>query len=405
MKESATKKLVDHLGLRRSLVGALGMAVLVGMGEKMAERFLPVYLIALGSSMLWPGVLNALDNLLSAFYAFPGGWLADRLGAKRALLLFNLLAIAGFALVVAIPRLEAVIIGSFLFLSWTAISLPGTMGLIANVLPKHKQVMGVSLHSLMRRIPMALGPVVGGVFIDRWGPITGVRYAFIAAIVMAVVALVLQQVLIDADEPGDIPTPAKNPWHLVRQFPPALKNLLVADILIRFCEQIPYAYVVLWCMNAVTGYATAPVTATQFGILTGIEMATAMFCYLPVAWLADKGAKKPFIVITFVNFTLFPLALLYCRSFWPLVLAFVLRGLKEFGEPTRKALIMDLAPAGHKAAGFGAYYLLRDTVVALGALSGAYLWKAGPDVNFLTAFACGAAGTLWFAWKGRDLAE
>ena len=233
MKESATKKLVDHLGLRRSLVGALGMAVLVGMGEKMAERFLPVYLIALGSSMLWPGVLNALDNLLSAFYAFPGGWLADRLGAKRALLLFNLLAIAGFALVVAIPRLEAVIIGSFLFLSWTAISLPGTMGLIANVLPKHKQVMGVSLHSLMRRIPMALGPVVGGVFIDRWGPITGVRYAFIAAIVMAVVALVLQQVLIDADEPGDIPTPAKNPWHLVRQFPPALKNLLVADILIR----------------------------------------------------------------------------------------------------------------------------------------------------------------------------
>mgnify|MGYP003336540150 FL=1 len=130
-----------------------------------------------------------------------------------------------------------------------------------------------------------------------------------------------------------------------------------------------------------------------------------MFCYLPVAWLADKGAKKPFIVITFVNFTLFPLALLYCRSFWPLVLAFVLRGLKEFGEPTRKALIMDLAPAGHKAAGFGAYYLLRDTVVALGALSGAYLWKAGPDVNFLTAFACGAAGTLWFAWKGRDLAE
>lgn len=399
-------RIVDFLGLRRSIVGLLAMAILVGMGEKMGERFLPIYLIALGSGTLWPGFLNALDNLLSALYSFPGGWLADRLGIKRSLLLFNLLAMVGFLLVILIPRWEAVILGSFLFLSWTAISLPATMSLLGRSLPKEKHVMGVSVHSLVRRIPMALGPIVGGFFIDTWGSILGVRLAFIAALLMALVALVLQQCWIEEDRGTvqDSSSP-RGFLRILQTMRPELRNLLLADILIRFCEQIPYAYVVLWCMSAVPGIATARVSGAEFGLLTAIEMVTAMLCYLPVAWFADRGGKKPYVLATFVNFTLFPLLLFYCRSFGPLVLAFIARGLKEFGEPTRKALIYELAEEGQKASAFGAYYLCRDVVVSIGAFVGAFLWNMGPAVNFFTAFGCGVAGTLWFAVAGKDLSR
>ena len=393
-------RIVEALGLRRSMVGMLSMAVLVGMGERMAERFLPIYLIALGSSMFGPGLLNGLNDVLGALYAFPGGWLADRIGVKRSLLVFNLLAIAGFALVVAIPNWRAVVLGSFLFLSWSAISLPGTMGLVSKSLPKQKHVMGVSLHSLVRRVPMALGPVIGGIFIDAYGPVTGVRLAFAAAIVMAFVALVMQQILIEEDKKPAAPREIeKNPLRMLRGFSPELKNLLVSDVLIRFCEQIPYAYVVVWCMKDIAG---ARISATRFGVLTSVEMATAVLCYLPVARLADRGAKKPFVLVTFVNFALFPLVLLFCRSYHALFIAFVLRGLKEFGEPTRKALIMELAPADRKAAAFGAYYLCRDTVISLAAFGGAYLWTISPALNLLTASAFGIAGAIWFLVFGRD---
>lgn len=148
---------------------------------------------------------------------------------------------------------------------------------------------------------------------------------------------------------------------------------------------------------------TAPVSAFQFGLLTAVEMTTAILIYIPVAYFADRSGKKPFVVMTFVFFTCFPLVLMFCQSFWPLVAAFALRGLKEFGEPTRKALIMDLAPEGRKAAMFGLYYLLRDSVVSLAAFGGAFLWQVSPTTNFLTAFAFGVAGTLWFALRGRDL--
>jgi len=387
------------LGLNRGIAGLLAMVILVGMGERMAERFLPIYLIALGGGAMSVGLLNGLDVLLSALYSFPGGYLSDRLGTKKALLVFNLLAMAGFVIVMLIPTWPAVIGGSFLFLSWTAISLPATMDLVSRVLPKHKRTMGISMHSLVRRIPMALGPLLGGLIINRWGETAGVRLAFVCALALSAVAMLLQQRLIPDQAPGgDAGSRAeRNPLRLFREMSPALRRLLVSDILVRFCEQIPYAFVVVWAMKRVA----SPVSAFEFGILTSVEMATAVLIYIPVAWMADRTGKKPFVLMTFIFFTLFPLALIFCQSFWPLLAAFVLRGLKEFGEPTRKALIMDLAPEGRKAAMFGLYYLLRDVVVSAAAFGGAFLWMLSPTVNFLTAFAFGVAGTVWFALYGR----
>jgi hypothetical protein len=115
--------------------------------------------------------------------------------------------------------------------------------------------------------------------------------------------------------------------------------------------------------------------ALQFGVLRAIEMATAVLVYIPVAYWAARGQKKPFVI----------------------------RGLKEFGEPTRKARIMDLAPEGRKASMFGLYYLIRDVIVSVAAFGAAYLWSLGPRVNLLTAFACGVAGAVWFALRGRNL--
>ncbi len=399
---ASARRIVDFFGLKKSMVGLLAMVILVGMGEKMAERFLPIYLFALGGGALSVGLLNGLDNLLSALYSFPGGYLSDRYGTKRALLIFNLLAIAGFLFVILVPKWEAVIIGSFLFISWTAISLPATMSLVARVLPKNKRTMGVSMHSLVRRIPMSLGPLLGGTFISVWGETTGVRLAFVAALGMSIVAAIMQQVMIE-DSSGATETTnrqaEKNPLRLLRLMTPEMKNLLVSDILIRFCEQIPYAFVVIWAMKTIS----APVSAFEFGVLTTVEMVVAVLCYVPVAYYADKTQKKPFVTVTFVFFALFPLVLIVCQSFWLLFAAFVLRGLKEFGEPTRKALIMDLAPEGREAAMFGLYYLMRDSVVSLAAFGGAFLWMINPTVNFLTAFAFGVIGTIWFALKGKEL--
>jgi hypothetical protein len=46
--------------------------------------------------------------------------------------------------------------------------------------------------------------------------------------------------------------------------------------------------------------------------------------------------------------------------------------------------------------------LLRDSVVALAAFAGAWLWEISPFVNLFSAFVFGIVGTVWFILKGKE---
>ena len=321
MNSKRGNSLIQFFGLNTSIVSMLFMVICIGLGEKMAERFLPLYLLALGGSTLSVGFLNALDNLLGALYSFPGGYLSDKLGYKRALQVFTLVAMFGYLIVIFIPAWQAVMIGSVFFIAWTAVSLPAIMSMVAKVNKKDKRTMGVTVHSFVRRIPMALGPVLGGLMIGLFGTARGVRLSFVIAFALGVLSLVFIQLFMQ-DDTAKKAVPPKL-WGMFKHFDARLRNLLVSDILIRFAEQIPYAFVVIWVVK------NNGLSELQFGILTTVEMATAMLVYIPVAYFADRSAKKPFVVMTFCFFTAFPLVLLVSRTFWMLVFAFVIRGLKS----------------------------------------------------------------------------
>ena len=395
---SLRDRIINFFGINKNISAMIILVVLVMLGEKMGERFLPLYIVAIGGTNLAVGFLNAMDNLLSALYSFPGGYLSDRIGYKKALMLFTSVAMFGYLIVILFQSWQAVFIGSVLFISWSAVSLPAIMSLISKAVPANKRTMGITVHSIVKRIPMSLGPLLGGTFISIYGTTTGIRISFITAFVLGIVALLTIYYLMEDEIVAPKSSRLKDLLRL-KYFNSSLKNLLVSDMLIRFAEQIPYAFVVIWCVNNIG------ISAFQFGVLTAIEMVTAVLIYIPVAYYADRYFKKPFILITFVFFTIFPIVIYFSESFVALIFAFIIRGLKEFGEPTRKSLIMDLAPENAKAETFGTYYLFRDIVVSIASLSSAFLWNISPFTNFLTAFICGLIGTLWFAVWGKDLTQ
>lgn len=397
-RNNKTRTTLPSPSPHRSIGGLLSLTLLVGLGERMGERFLPLYLIALGGGIFSVGTLNFLQNLLNAFSSYPAGWLTDKLGVRRALFTFTLAAITGYLFAIFSHHWSLAVVGFVLILTWSAVSLPAAMSLVSQVLPSKKRTMGVALHSLVRRFPMALGPIIAGLLVDAHGDEKGMRLAFYVGLGLCVVGGLLLQVLLPS-HPEVETKPMAQPFRLFKKMAPGLKELLVSDILIRFCEQIPYPFVILWCMRTIAH----PVSGFEFGILTAVEMGTAVLVYLPIARLADQAGKRPFVLITFFFFTAFPAFLYFSRSLPLLIAAFILRGLKEFGEPARKALILDLCPADQKAGMFGFYYLLRDTVVSLAALGGAFLWAQSPEVNLFTATGFGLLGTLWFWFKGREV--
>jgi len=390
--ESTLIKVKEYLGLKRNVAILLVLIILIYTGEKTWERFVPEYLEGIGGSTLIIGGFGFLLNFLGAFWSLPGGYIADWMGNKKAFLVFDLMAIGGYIIAVIFTSWIAVFIGMLFFSAWNAVSLPASMSLISKSLGNKKTAMGISMHSIIRRFPMMLGPIIGGVMITNFGLVTGIKLSFGISILLCITGIFFQQKM----RPDEEKVIEKiNPVQLWKRFDKKLKNLLISDILIRFCEQIPYVFVVIWCLDFIK------VNPEQFGLLTAVEMLTAALIYIPVAGFSDRLERKPFVVITFIFFTVFPVILYYSHNYLFLIFAFIIRGLKEFGEPTRKAMILELSVEGAEARSFGLYYFIRDMIVSLAAFLGGFLWVLGPGINFFSAAIAGAAGTLYFVIFGR----
>lgn len=389
MTRSTRSAAAEFLGLKRDLVLLLVALLVMGMGEELWMRFLPKYLDTLGATALVIGLFDGLKTFLGAAYAYPGGVLADRLGLRRALVRFTALSIAGYALVLLIPHWEAVIGGTFFFLAWSDLSLPATFALVKASLAAEKHAMGIGTQSLVKRVPVMVGPLLGGMLLDRYGVRHGIRIGVAISIALGGVALAVQGRV--AESAARAATHPDGILRVLGGFDPRLRRLLFSDILIRFCERIPYAWVVIYVMDALG------MSATQVGTLIAVEMAAAMVCYIPASHFAGRYGREPFVIATFVFFTLFPLLMLPARNFSFLLAAFAVRGLKEFGEPARKALIIEYSQQDGPGTTIGAYYLVRDVVVTAGSFFGAALWKLGPAANFACAGVLGAAGTLAYA--------
>lgn len=384
------RALAEFFGLRRNLVVLLIAIFAIGAGEELWMRFVPKYLQALGATVFVIGAFDAIRTLLGAIYAYPGGIAADRWGFRRAFIGFNLLSIIGYALVLLIPHWAAVICGMFLFLSWSCFSLPASFSLVAETLEAHRYAMGIGVQSVIKRLPIMIAPFLGGVLIDRYGMIQGVRIGLVASIVISSATILIQRQLREVPSSRNKPSDRPTFWHSLTKFDAPLRRLLLSDILIRFCERLPFAWVVIYAMDYVGA------DAKQVGLLVTIEVLTASLCIIPASHFADKYGREPFVLVTFMMFSLFPIALWISGNFALLALAFAIRGLKEFGDTPRKALIISYSDPQLRGQMIGTYYLVRDLVVSSGAILGAVLWKFGPGVNFATASLLGFLGTLYY---------
>jgi MFS family permease len=407
MSPASGARLAEFLGLKRNIVVLLISIVVIGTGEELWKFFVPKYLQVLGAGVFIIGFCDALTTFLGAVYAFPGGVLTDKIGHRRSLIVFNLISLAGYALVLLVPHWSAVVGGTFLFVGWSAFSLPATFSLVGATLHESKHAMGIGIQSIIKRLPIIVGPYLGGLLVAKFGWIDGVRWALGVSILLGIVAIFVQQRMIEPENRAENHRFRHGLWQIFRNFSPDLRRLLLSDILIRFCERVPFAFVVLYATDFVR------LSAPQAGLLKSVEVITAIVCCLPVAYLADKYGREPFVIATFIFFTLFPVTLLWADNFAWMIFAFAVRGLKEFGEPARKALIIGYAPAKTRARTVGAYYLIRDVIVTAGSFLGAALWKTSPEANFLGAAFLGALGTIVyvmtlrrFSWKnGREMAQ
>ena len=385
---SRRQRLIGFFGLERNIVAVSAAMFLLALGENLWRRFLPQYLRSLGAPITVIGLFGTAEDLLDGLYQYPGGWIADRFGRRRGLLVFIALAAAGYVVYLAMNAWWLAFAALALVMAWDSMASPTLFAVVGDSLPRTMRTMGFTVQSVLRRVPIVIAPIVGGVMVARLGIQAGVRTGIVISIALAgVTAAVVSRIQIPliAD---DAPIRVRDVW---RSFPSALRWLLASDIFIRICDAMVDVFLVIFAVSVLR------ISAPQFGLAVAVQALTAILVYIPAARIARRTGKKPFVIATFVAFAVFPLAVVWSTSFVWLMAAFIVGGLREVGEPARKALIIDLADERLRARVVGLYYFARSVAIAPAAFVGGLLWRVSPAVPFYVAAAAGFAGVALFA--------
>ncbi|HRH46391.1 MAG TPA: MFS transporter [Pyrinomonadaceae bacterium] len=380
-------RVIDFLGLERNVLAASAAIFLLGMGEELWKRFLPKYLEALGAGTLVIGLFGTAKDFFDAVYQYPGGWLADHLGRRTAFLIFIVLASIGYLIYLFSPSWVFVFIGLAFAMAWSSMASPAIFAVIGDSLPKERRAMGFTVQSILKRVPIIIAPIIGGLLIASMGIISGVRTGLLVTLILAIIA-VLIVLTVKIPIKSGAATNLRGVW---RSFHFALKKLLVSDIIIRMCEGMAEVFIVIYVTNIIG------ISLAEYGVLVAIQMTTSILVYIPSAKIADRIGRKPFVIATFICFALFPLAVVISTGFSSLIFAFIIGGLREIGEPSRKAMIVDFAESHLRARSVGLYYLVRSLSITPAAFVGGVLWKLAPETPFISAGIIGLIGTIVFA--------
>ncbi len=392
---SRTTSFRSFLGLNRNVAVLAASLVGLALGEELWQAYIPAYLTALGASGLIVGLFGSCKDLLDSIYQYPGGWLADRFGRRRALLLFTVLAMTGYATYGIAPSWPLVFVGLLGVMAWKSGAFPLTFAVIGDSLPRERRAIAFSVQSILVRMPRVIGAPIGGLLIASLGIVAGIRAALLVTLLLALGVLAVQRYGYRDDHDVGQRDDSAGMRAIFAGMPPSLKRLLVADCLVRIGEGIATSFIVLFVTQ------TRNFSIVEYGALYAVQQAVAIAFYLPGGRIADMTGRGPLVALTFVFFATFPLAVRFATSFPALLVAFVIGGLKELGEPARKSLIVDLAPDHQRARTVGVYYGVRNLLVVPAGIVGGLLWQRAATLPLDASFVVGAIGTVVFVLTSR----
>lgn len=389
---------------------------------QMTTRYLPEYMATLGAGSVVIGVFGTVQNVLSAAYPYPGGVLSDRIGSRRALTGFAILSTLGFAVWLVAPGLALplgpwtvepwvwIFVGLILAQAWKSLGLGATFAVVKQAVDPGRLAAGFASTETFRRLAFLVGPLLAAGALYLVSPFTvGFQVVLGVAVAFGLAGTLAQHLLYEADR-DRLGKRFEGLSQLVddlRELPPELRGLLAGDTVVRFANGMVYVFFVIVVTRflevelAVAGLRLGP--EVLFGLFLGLEMVVALLTMAPAARLAERVGLKPVVATGFAVYAVFPALLISAPSnAWVVAGLFAFSGLRFAGLPAHKALIV--GPAREKAGGrvTGAYYLVRNVVVAPSAALGGWLYARDPTLAFTAATAVGLVGlALFLAW-GRE---
>lgn len=392
---------------RYSQLFPLCFAVLVSMlGFGLVMPLLPIYARDFEATGMQLGFLTASFAIARLVTTFPGGWLADRAGRKKPIIL----GLLGYSVVMALYGFsqdvnQLILLRGFQGMAsgvvWPVIS---TM-VVDMVRPKDRgKAMG--LYEMMHFLGMVIGPGLGGVLAEVFTIavpffVCGIL-AFFSCILVAftVKETVTTKRSVDGSSTEDAyfgmnpRTSGRNSIvRAVRELTPyagIFIGLCVARFVLAFSNSLMQPVLSVYA-NEEIGISEAGV-----GILFMVQGIVTLFATIPMGIVADRVGRKPMIVLGKIVHASAAILVVFSGSLWPLLLVMTMRGFgRAVSNPSITAMFSGLVPVSKRGRGMGIFNIFQNVGLVVGATAGGFLYEfSSSEAPFIACAGVGLIGVF-----------
>jgi len=345
----------------------------------LTQQYQSIYISQLGATPLEVGYATGVGGIASTLVTLPTGWLADRYGIKRVLLVAMPVMALGYLVFGLAQGWQITMLALFLTsLSWDMAMTVCPM-ICGNSLASAERATGMQLCDTLAAIPRIVAPVVAAFIISRFGGISveGIRPLYwLEAAGLLVAAFVIYRWFKDP-----VAVRAER-----RSLSEGIRRILSEGVTVkRWILYQMTSMLTMYMAFYVPLYAREVKNADQYtlGAMDTAFYVVVVLCSVPGGILADRIGKKRLIMLITPLYSAAMLLLVRADSSPLLILAGLMSGFNFVAGVTGGAISVELVPRDLLGSWFGLNGLFRGLVSMASPVLGGVIWNSlGPQYVF-----------------------
>ena len=343
-------------------------------------QYQSIYITELGASALELGYVTSLGGLISTIVTMPVGWLADRYGIKRILLVALPLWALGYAIFGAAWswQMTAIALMVTSFAMNTAFTVcPMICG---RSLASVERTTGMQLCDTLSALPRLIAPVVAAFLITLFGGISveGIRPLYWIEVGGLMVAFfIIYRWFTDPKKANEDDPPG---------FMEGLRRIMVEGVMVKRWILLSMTSTFPMYMGIyIPLFARELKGADQFtlGLMDTAFWIVIVLLAIPIGLSADRFGKKKLIMLMTPIYSVSMLLIVYAPNNVTLIVVGLLSSFSMLAGVTQAAISVELVPQELLGSWFGLLGLFRGVVSFVSPLLGGLLWNTyGPAYVF-----------------------
>jgi len=379
----------------RQFLGLRGNALIISITEFIAtsgmflsQPFFSLYVLSLGASVVDLGLLNLVSALFGALLMAPMGYLSDRIGRKRPVVISGFIASFG-PLLQALARdwyqlVPGVLLASVLMIVW-----PIRQSIVAEELRPEERVSGFATFFTIVMLPSSVMPLLSGYILDAVGLDTGMRMMLFAYGASGLIASFLRLKFIREPKIQNAPETRGKigvGTFFSTIFEPVIKVRML-QVLILGTWGVMFIFGVMGSFGAVYATKYLDVSKSQWGLISALTGLFSVFMRIPVSKITLRLGEMKALVLSQLGRSLYPIAFVHSQNDLQLLaLGTGYNFAFNLGSPAYQALITEYTPSHQRGRSYGVFGMMWGTLAQVSTLLGGAVWENyGPLWTFYSA--------------------